>query len=598
MKSKLHALGMSAAFVRFGERFVRHTDGSFELNPAGIEGYQELFLELERRTAGTPINIVHLGSLIREDEEAAQASSANQNFGFYSLFHIAQAIGELRSPIPIRIGIISNRLHSVTGEEDVAPAMATVLGPCGVIPREYPNVKCFNIDLPDSQPFESLPDEWLGRIISEFAEEHASRVIAYRGKYRWERHFEPAKLNEPLPSAAPSEALVIRRLKPGGVYLITGGTGGLGLAIAGYLAKACRPRLVLTKKSPFPKKSSWRELVTAADTPAPVLKTLTALIEIERMGAEIEVLVADVSDREQMQTAVDEVFTRYGTINGVIHAAGIVRAGLIQAKTRETADSVLAPKVYGTMILFDLLRQVKPDFLVLFSSITSILTPYAECDYSAANSFLDAYSCFANAHGGFHTLTINWPGWREVGQLADLVTLPELEGWKQAALERAITTKDGLEAFKRALNSNLTQVIVSPENLEHLLKESEAVFDPTKYLPQVHPAERAFRPPGSQQEGAGQPTDIAAALVEMWSSVFGLERIGIHDNFLDLGGHSLLAMQIVSRIRSLYQIAFTLRDFFEALTIAQLSSVIQTRILAEIEGPTDEQARRLMSNNS
>jgi len=597
MKSKLHALGMSAAFVRFGETFVRHTDGSFELNPAGIEGYQELFLELERRTAGTPINIVHLGSLIREDEEAAQASSANQNFGFYSLFHIAQAIGELRSSIPIRIGIISNRLHSVTGEEDVAPAMATVLGPCGVIPKEYPNVKCFNIDLPDSQPFESLPDEWLGRIISEFAEEHASRVIAYRGKYRWERHFERAKLNEPLPSAAPSEVPVIRRLKPGGVYLITGGTGGLGLAIAGYLAKACRPRLVLTKKAPFPKKSSWTELVTAADTPAPVLKTLTALIEIERMGAEIEVLVADVSDREQMQTAVDEVFTRYGTINGVIHAAGVVRAGLIQAKTRETADSVLAPKVYGAMILFDLLRQVKPDFLVLFSSIASILTPYAECDYSAANSFLDAYSYFANAHGGFHTLTINWPGWRDVGQLADLTTLPGLEGWKQAALERAITTKDGLEAFRRALNSNLTQVIVSPENLEHLLKESEAVFDPTKYLSQVHPAERAFRPPASQQDGAGQPTDTAAALVEMWSSVFGLERIGIHDNFLDLGGHSLLAMQIVDRIRSRYQIALTLMDLFEAPTIAQLSSVIETRILAKIESLTDEQVHRLIASD-
>jgi len=476
--------------------------------------------------------------------------------------------------------------------------MATVLGPCGVIPREYPNVKCFNIDLPDSQPFESLPDEWLARIISEFAEEHASQVIAYRGKYRWERHFERVKLNEPLPSAAPSEAPVIRRLKPGGVYLITGGTGGLGLAIAGYLAKACRPKLVLTKKSPFPKKSSWMELVTAADTPAPVLKTIAALMEIERMGAEIEVLVADVSDREQMQTAVDEVFARYGTINGVIHAAGVVRAGLIQAKTRETADSVLAPKVYGAMILFDLLRQVKPDFLVLFSSITSILTPYAECDYSAANSVLDAYSCFANAHGGFHTLTINWPGWREVGQLADLATLPGLEGWKQAALERAITTKDGLEAFKRALNSNLTQVIVSPENLEHLLKESEAVFDPTKYLSQVHPAERAFRPPGSQQDGAGQPTNtVETALADMWSSVFGLERIGIHDNFADLGGHSLLAMQIVSRIRSLYQIPFTLRDFFEVPTIAQLSSVIQARIFAEIEGLTDEQARRLISND-
>jgi acyl carrier protein len=83
----------------------------------------------------------------------------------------------------------------------------------------------------------------------------------------------------------------------------------------------------------------------------------------------------------------------------------------------------------------------------------------------------------------------------------------------------------------------------------------------------------------------------------MWSSVFGLERIGIHDNFADLGGHSLLAMQIVSRIRSLYQIPFTLRDFFEVPTIAQLSSVIQARIFAEIEGLTDEQARRLISND-
>ncbi len=185
----------------------------------------------------------------------------------------------------------------------------------------------------------------------------------------------------------------------------------------------------------------------APDTPAALRKTITALLEIQDMGAEIDVLVADASDRDQMQTAVGEALAKHGTINGVIHAAGIVRAGMIQAKTRESANSVLAPKVYGSMILFDLLKRVKPDFLVLFSSITSILTPYAECDYSAANCFLDAYSSFANAQGAFHTVTINWPGWKEVGQLADLAALPGLEAWKQAALARAITTNDGLEAF-------------------------------------------------------------------------------------------------------------------------------------------------------
>jgi hypothetical protein len=78
--------------------------------------------------------------------------------------------------------------------------------------------------------------------------------------------------------------------------------------------------------------------------------------------------------------------------------------------------------------------------------------------------------------------------------------------------------------------------------------------------------------------------------------VFGLEHIGIHEHFSHLGGHSLLAMQIVSKIRGLYEIRFTLREFFEAPTIAQMSSVIQAKVLAEIESLTDDQARRLVAH--
>lgn len=596
VKSKLDAAGMATAFVQFGETYAAHANGSFEVNPAGIEGYQKLFLELERRTAGAPINIVHLGSLITEDEEAVQGTTADQNFGFFSLFHIAQAIGELRSSVPIKVGIVTNRLHSVTGDEELAPAMATVLGPCGVIPKEYPNVKCFNVDLPDDESVDTLSDKCLGRIISEFSVEHERRIIAYRGDYRWEQHYESVKLASALRSS-PTEGPINRRLKQGGVYLITGGTGGIGLEIARYLAGACQPRLVLTKKSPFPKKSSWVELLAAPDTPAAIVKTLAAFMEIEKTGAEIDVVVADVADQEEMKATIGEILEKYGTINGVIHAAGIVRPGLIQAKTKESADLVLAPKVYGAMILFDVLKQVKLDFLVLFSSINSILAPYALCDYSAANRFLDAYSSFASSHSDFHTLTINWPGWKEVGQLVDLATPLGLEGWKQDAIDKAITTEDGLEAFKRALNSNLTQVIVSPENLEFLLKSAEVPFDPKQYISRKRAKEANFRPFGNQHDGADPTNSVEVALAAIWSSVFGSEEIGIHDNFADLGGHSLLAMQIVSRIRSLYQIAFTLRDFFETPTIAQLSSVIQARILAEIESLTDEQVRQQISNN-
>jgi pimeloyl-ACP methyl ester carboxylesterase/acyl carrier protein len=177
-----------------------------------------------------------------------------------------------------------------------------------------------------------------------------------------------------------------------------------------------------------------------------------------------------------------------------------------------------------------------------------------------------------------------------------LETLPGVEGWKEAALKKAITTKDGLEAFKRALNSDLTQVIVSPESLNHLLEQSQAPFDPTMYLSRIQNGTKVPPQESSQRDGQNQPTkEVEAVLAEIWNSVFGFEQIGIHDNFSQVGGHSLLAMQIVAQIRSSYQIHFTLREFFAAPTIAQLSSVVQARISGESESLTDDQARPLLS---
>ncbi|HEX4885772.1 MAG TPA: SDR family NAD(P)-dependent oxidoreductase, partial [Casimicrobiaceae bacterium] len=565
--------GQPAARARFGAAFAIEGDDAFVIDPASVASYVAL-LDALRRGGARALHVVHLGGLTAEgDEVSERACAAAQPYAFDSLMLLAQAIGELDFAPPVTIGVVTNRMHAVTGDEPLDPTMATVLGPCGVIPKEYRSVRCFNVDLPDARPIDRVDDRLLDALLDEFAQPPAGRVVAYRGRARFERHFRSLRL--PSPAGGVPAALRER-----GVYLITGGTGGIGLAVAQRLARTCRARVVLTKKTPLPPRSAWPALLAAVDTPSGVRRTLAALQAIEAQGGEVEVVAAEATDAAQMRSAVQFAQRRFGALHGVIHAAGIVRAGLVQAKTREAAAAVLAPKVAGTLVVFDLVREAPLDFLVVFSSITSVITPYAESDYSGANAFLDAFAQYANARTRFRTVAINWPGWKEVGQLAELEVRAGLEGWKEAALRKAILTEDGLEAFARALHSGLTQVIVSPEPLDRAIEEAEAPFDPSTYLASAMPppAPKAPLAPDAVAAPAG---DVEAGVARIWRDVLGFDRIDPHDNFSQLGGHSLLAMQVVAGVRAAWPVTLTLREFFEAPTVAQLAAVVRRRLAGE-----------------
>jgi hypothetical protein len=175
---KLEERGAVVQVVRFGEKYHRRKDGTYEITTAGPDDYVKLFREIKGKFLDK-LNIIHLGCLTADSDPADYVTrNRNEDFGFFSLLYIAQAVGELSISIPIRIGIISNRIHEVTGEENLLPDMATVLGPSGVIPREFPNVACFNVDLPGPRVAEDPPNEVIIRILSEFTEPNQSEVIA------------------------------------------------------------------------------------------------------------------------------------------------------------------------------------------------------------------------------------------------------------------------------------------------------------------------------------------------------------------------------------------------------------------------------------
>ena len=564
LKSQFDKLDLRVNVARFAQDFFNDGYGTFEFNAHDRGDYVKLLRAVAGRTAD-PLHIIHFGGYVKGPPAfETTAFETSQAYGFDSLLYLAQAIGELNLPNVIKIGIISNRLHQVTGEETLDPTMATVLGPCGVIPKEFANVSCFNIDLPDGQSLESLPDQWVSAILEEFSDKDSNRVVAYRGRYRWQRTYRKAVALPP--AASETGATASERLRHGGVYLITGGTGGIGLAIAKYLAEACQPKLVLTKRAPFPEKRRWNQLAASRAGASGDLAIIDQLLELEHLGAQVEVLSAECADRAQMKRVFDWIDKRFGSVDGVIHAAGVIHAGLIEGKTRETANRVLAPKVEGTRILFDLVRGRSLDFFVVFSSMAAIEAPFGEVDYVAANAFLDAFAWFASAQNRHPTLAINWPVWRQVGMLTRLVTVPGLERWKQYALGKAIATEKGVEAFARLLNSKSPQVVVSPQDLDEVLREATA-FDTSQYFAPSSGMELVRAVPGTDE--------WEAVLTHMWREALGIERIGPDDNFFELGGHSLIAARIVSNLYRRFGKRLSMMALFRTPTIAGLAATLR-----------------------
>ncbi len=185
-------------------------------------------------------------------------------------------------------------------------------------------------------------------------------MIALRGGERWVERFEP------VPLSGTDE----RRLpwRERGVWLITGGLGGLGLVLAGELARSVRARLVLTGRGGLPPREEWPGWLAAHGESDATSRRIRGVQRLEELGAEVLVVAADVADEAAMGEAVRQARERFGPIQGAIHAAGLPGGGVIQLKTAEAAARVLAPKLQGTRALAAALAGEPLDVLVLCSS--------------------------------------------------------------------------------------------------------------------------------------------------------------------------------------------------------------------------------------
>jgi len=437
---RLEAAGQKVALVERGEPgepFERRGEAAWRLAPADREGYDQLLRELMAGGAA-PRTIVHLWC-VGGDAPGADWELSSQELedrSFWSLLYLAQACGRQGLTTPLALLAVASGLHRVRGEErQICPEKAMLLGPVMVIPREYPHIRaaCVDVQLPDATTevgeVEEL-DELAARLAAEAAGPLADAVVALRGDQRLAREFKPARIE-----ACPPERL---RLRSGGVYLITGGLGGIGLTFAEFLAREHQAKLALLGITALPPRPDWERWVAEHGERHRTSQRIRKVQELESGGAEVLVLACDVAAADQVREAVAAVRERFGAIHGVIHAAGLAGGGVIQLKAAHTAAAVLAPKRRGTRCLEAALRGTPLDFFVLCSSTIALAGGLGQVDYCAANSFLDAFAHGAAAAGGPPTVSINWGAWEEVGMAvaSGMMGGPKAESAVPAAVER------------------------------------------------------------------------------------------------------------------------------------------------------------------
>ena len=452
---RLRDAGHAITLVRPGDTFAKMSDGSYVLSPErGREGYDLLVQDLVK--SGTvPTRVLHLW-LTTADESHRPGSSffhRNQERGFYSLLFLAQAIADESLPRPLQLTVVTTDAQRVAREGLSHPEKALALGPAQVVPRELPgvHVRTLDVRLPEAQQrlfggklAMALVDPFAGRksmvagfdalaeaVLEEALSEPGSSVAALREGRRYERSFrrrplEPATvgLGSPDDERGPL-------LRDGGVYLITGGLGGLGLVAAEEIARAVRaPTLVLLSRSGLPPADRWDAHIAQHGEDHPVSLKIARVRELGALGANVLVEAADVTNVAEIGAVVERCRQAFGPIRGVVHTAGVVRDELLQVKNLAAIEEVFAPKVHGTMVLHELLigsesapspHAAECDFILLYSSTSTAIAPPGQVDYVAANAFLDAYAEQQAGRWaeGPRVVSLHWGIWRDVGMAAE-----------------------------------------------------------------------------------------------------------------------------------------------------------------------------------
>jgi acyl transferase domain-containing protein/acyl carrier protein len=358
-----------------------------------------------------------------------------------------------------------------------------------------------------------------------------------------------------------------------GLYLITGGMGGLGLILAKEIMNSVGGvRIFLTGRSVLDQEQQ-------------------ALVQLlnDSVGnaTTIEYRIMDVVDLNAVDTVVSGIYSEYGHLDGVVHCAGVSRDGYILSKKLAEVDEVLGPKVSGVINLDEATKDIPLDFFVVFSSMAGVLGNVGQADYATANSLLDSYSHYrcglVDKKMRFgRTVSINWPLWKHGGMSVDNSTIVQLqERYGLAVLEN----NEGINAFYASLKSKEAQVLVvsgDPRKLREKVfcycEQSTQSFGYSDGLTEMGLAKDAggiwsTTDTTNQHDSQELSFQITKMLRLKASSILKqkLEKIDPNSEFNDFGFDSITLGELTKELNNEFSLSLPPTVFFHYPTISRLT---------------------------
>jgi acyl transferase domain-containing protein/acyl carrier protein len=466
--------------------------------------------------------IVHLRALDARMPDGIEPGGAEtlaraQHLTCGSALELVRAL--VATGVACRTWFVTRRSQPVLAADEIEPGQALLWGFGRALALEHPELWGGLIDI-DNPPSRTTAAAIADELFGAGGEDQ----VAHRGGQRLVARIER---RTQLPTQAWSPRGDVS-------YLITGGLGGIGLAVARWLVERGARHLVLTGRT--------------AGAPSDLQRGRVA--ELEARGAAVRLAQLDTSDEPGMAALIADLRAADAPLRGVFHAAGIAGRQAIATLDAQQLGEILSAKVTGASLLHRLTLDIELDRFVCFSSVSSVLGSRQLAAYAAGNAFLDALAHHRAARG-LPALSINWGPWADVGMTS---------AGERAVLERMgmhpLPVHDALAILDHLIGSDAPQAMAANIDWHEFVPVLEAQAR-RPLLDDMRGSEPAgVELPAFRVQLEATALEARQALVVDWlrgevARVLGRDAPGAVDlaqGFFEMGLDSLMAVELKRRL--------------------------------------------------